>query len=172
MVGQPYISLYWKVTWLSQSFSPTKGAQIDLADKRGFTAFHFAAENGHIDVIEYLLSEGAQVDRDNQEGLTASEKTAPLHLAANHDRLAAVNSLLSQPFPGEECSQVIMLTLTLTWVGAHNPLWTSFLFLFFSFPSFYCVLCPLNVSPVASHAWYTPLFLCSLSNDNVESFKI
>ena len=40
------------------------GAQIDHQDKDGFTSLHWAAQNGHSDVIEELLyNEADTIDR-------------------------------------------------------------------------------------------------------------
>ena len=47
-----------------------------LPGKLGFTALHWAAQCGHLDICELLLHSGANVNAQNQTGDT------PLHLAA------------------------------------------------------------------------------------------
>jgi ankyrin repeat protein len=53
-----------------------RGAQVRARDKRGFTALHYAAQNGMNDTARLLLDRGATVDaRAGTGGYT------PLHLA-------------------------------------------------------------------------------------------
>lgn len=48
---------------ISKIFIKQAGAKIELADGKGYTAFRLAAQNGHIDIMDYLLGEGVPVDR-------------------------------------------------------------------------------------------------------------
>ena len=53
------------------------GVDADVPDQHGFPPLHVAAGYGHAEIVELLLSRGANVNSRNVEGGTA------LHLAAN-----------------------------------------------------------------------------------------
>lgn len=53
-----------------------QGCSLDVTDNDGNTAWHVAAEGGHIDAVQCLLKEGAQLESTNDAGCTA------LHIAA------------------------------------------------------------------------------------------
>ena len=53
-----------------------QGCSLDVTDNEGNTAWHVAAEGGHIKAVQCLLKEGAQLDSTNHAGCTA------LHIAA------------------------------------------------------------------------------------------
>lgn len=74
----------------------------------GSTALHYAAENGHVDVVNGLLELGARGDFINHDGLT------PLDLAryAGHAAIADVLDKHVARAPISECSLPI--------VGARN----------------------------------------------------
>jgi len=55
--------------------------KVDAADKNGRTALHVAAANGHFQVVEELLSWGADVNKAAKGGQT------PLHTAAFWGRI-------------------------------------------------------------------------------------
>lgn len=67
-----------------------KGSGVDknFQDKDGKTAFHIAAYNGHLEVVNALLDAGVNVNLSNIHGLTA------LHRAASGGHLEVVNALL------------------------------------------------------------------------------
>ncbi len=52
-------------------------AQVDLADKDGFTPLYVAVQQGHTAVVSLLLENHAQVDLADNDGAT------PLIIAAN-----------------------------------------------------------------------------------------
>ncbi|TBU42252.1 ankyrin [Dichomitus squalens] len=67
---------------------------INAQDGLGNTALHYAASNGHLDILEHLLEyEGCDVDIQNR-----IEKATPLHLAVRIEdaelRAEVVSSLL------------------------------------------------------------------------------
>lgn len=58
-------------------------------DKDGVTPLHIAAQEGHVDIVDYLLSNQADPNIKNKDGET------PLHLAAQEGHDKIVRSLLS-----------------------------------------------------------------------------
>jgi hypothetical protein len=61
---------------------------VEVADKKGWTALHWCAADGHADVAELLLERGADLEAAGANGWT------PLHLAANNGRLDMARLLL------------------------------------------------------------------------------
>lgn len=45
------------------------GAALDFKDKKGLTALHYAAGNGHLAPLKFLWSRGAEVDAEAPGGL-------------------------------------------------------------------------------------------------------
>ena len=56
------------------------GAEINVKNNRGWTPLHWAANNGHATIVEYLLTKGAEINVKDNRGRT------PLHLAADNGR--------------------------------------------------------------------------------------
>lgn len=65
------------------------GAHIDGTDIEGRSALHWAARNGDIGMMDFLIAEGADINLQNDRDRT------PLHLAAEFGRAEAVRTLLS-----------------------------------------------------------------------------
>lgn len=63
-------------------------ALIDLPDPRSRTPLIIAAKHGRLDIVQYLLSKGANTEAGSEEGLT------PLHWAAMEGHAAIVQALL------------------------------------------------------------------------------
>ncbi len=63
---------------------------INHPDSHGMTALHWAAAQGHDDIIKLLLDFGANINLRNVEGNT------PLHLAARNGNLSTVRLLLAR----------------------------------------------------------------------------
>ncbi len=61
---------------------------INHQDSHGMTALHWAAAQGHDDIVKLLLDLGANIDLQNVQGNT------PLHLAARNGNLSTVQLLL------------------------------------------------------------------------------
>lgn len=48
-----------------------KGADLDVKDKHGWTALHYAAWQGKLKVVQYLIDNGADSDVTSNDGKTA-----------------------------------------------------------------------------------------------------
>ena len=66
-----------------------EGEEVNAAQGDGMTALHWAAENGDIEMLEMLISAGA-----NSEAVTRLGRYTPLHLASKIGKDASVVSLL------------------------------------------------------------------------------
>ena len=66
------------------------GSVVKAENKDGFTAFHLAAENGHIEVFEYLVEQGADIEAKTKSGYTS------LYLAAGCGHIEIVKYLIKQ----------------------------------------------------------------------------
>jgi ankyrin repeat protein len=59
------------------------GADLEAKDNYGITALHFAAGNGHVDVVGYLIRKGANVEAKNVFGSTTLLVIAKKQKTAN-----------------------------------------------------------------------------------------
>jgi ankyrin repeat protein len=64
-----------------------KGAEIE---KDGWSPLHYAATNGHLQIVEYLVNKEADVD------IESPNKTTPLMMAARFGHIQVVKYLLDQ----------------------------------------------------------------------------
>uniref|UniRef100_A0A8C5R000 Uncharacterized protein n=1 Tax=Leptobrachium leishanense TaxID=445787 RepID=A0A8C5R000_9ANUR len=65
-----------------------KGSDVNAVNSSGETLLHVAAANGHVPVIEFLITKGAKIDAKDVK------KRTPLHRAAENGHLEAVRVLL------------------------------------------------------------------------------
>lgn len=72
---------------------PTQNVDVDAADHDGWTPLHFATDQGHDNVVQLLIREGASVCSKD------SNKRTPLHLAALGDRFSCAKLLLDNGAP-------------------------------------------------------------------------
>ena len=63
---------------------------------RPWTPLHFAAQNGHLEVVRLLLERGANVNAQNTDELWWRERRTPLHFAAQNGHLDVVRLLLER----------------------------------------------------------------------------
>eukprot|EP00658_Telonema_sp_P-2_P079903 TRINITY_DN7853_c0_g1_i3.p1 TRINITY_DN7853_c0_g1~~TRINITY_DN7853_c0_g1_i3.p1 ORF type:complete len:144 (+),score=44.46 TRINITY_DN7853_c0_g1_i3:118-549(+) len=72
--------------------SETRGKQlpVDAKDSSGWTALHYAADKGSVDIANLLLDEGSNVNAKDEA------KRTPLHLAANGGDAAMVALLVKR----------------------------------------------------------------------------
>ncbi|XP_064626190.1 transient receptor potential cation channel subfamily A member 1-like isoform X2 [Lineus longissimus] len=71
-----------------RSFLKEDPSRVGLVDQKGRSALHHAAEKGQIEVLEYVLSLGEDINLKDDDGNTA------LHLAAQSGKKEAVRFLL------------------------------------------------------------------------------
>ncbi|XP_065883890.1 uncharacterized protein [Dysidea avara] len=76
-----------------------KSAVVELRDKDGHTLAHWAALGGHVQVLEYLIANGAPENdhSDNDYG------PKPIHWACVNGHITTVNYLLDRGIPVDEC---------------------------------------------------------------------
>ena len=67
-----------------------EGMPVDVSDEIGYTALHRATMSNRTDVIERLLHEGADVNRQ-----TGYRKETPLHITARYNKTKAAQLLLN-----------------------------------------------------------------------------
>ncbi|XP_058824027.1 uncharacterized protein LOC131684839 [Topomyia yanbarensis] len=66
---------------------------IDVTHKNGWTPLHFAARAGHIEIVNALLTKGANVDA------TRNDSWTPLHFAVLNGHTEVVKTLLTRGVP-------------------------------------------------------------------------
>ncbi|XP_030844024.1 serine/threonine-protein phosphatase 6 regulatory ankyrin repeat subunit C-like [Strongylocentrotus purpuratus] len=93
-VGLSFTVLLRRIILMSPNTSSAKeltnGAEVNRGDNVGWTEFHSAAQENHLDVTKYLISQGAYVNRGDHFGRTA------LHVAAFNGHLEVTEYLVSQ----------------------------------------------------------------------------
>ena len=73
-----------------------KGAQLVHKDKEGWQAIHWAAQFGHLEMVEYLCSKAvASISMDE---IKADDGTTPMHCAAEVGHLPVVKFLIKNGF--------------------------------------------------------------------------
>ena len=66
------------------------GANLETPDNRRATPLHIAAYNGHLDVVEYLLTEGVEMD------VVDDNDNSPISLAAQQGHFRVVRLLIER----------------------------------------------------------------------------
>ena len=75
---------------LVKFFSSEVGVKIDITDAFGNTALMKASEKGHVEIAEYLINNGSDVNFQNKEGIT------PLMVAAEKNNFYVFKLLLDK----------------------------------------------------------------------------
>jgi ankyrin repeat protein len=63
---------------------------IDAQSKQGYSALHYAARYGRVDMLHLLLKWGANLELENNNG------QSPLHIAASYNQIKPLNVLLAK----------------------------------------------------------------------------
>lgn len=66
-----------------------KKVNTDITDTSGYSSLHYASRAGHLEIVEYLVTNGANVNL-----LTRSNQSSPLHRASKQGHTAVVSYLL------------------------------------------------------------------------------
>jgi ankyrin repeat protein len=93
----------WKdgaLTWSDgvSVWKPENGKDINEVGLQGFTALHMAAHNGDKDIVDLLIQNGADVNKQkglNKVGFKNEAGWAPMHWAAKNNHAAVVKQLIS-----------------------------------------------------------------------------
>lgn len=81
-----------------------RGLDIYLKDKDGVTPLHVAASANHVEIVEWLADQGAEL-----KARTNVEEQTPLHHAARYDSVRAMRILFDR---GGMCSRYIRILTT------------------------------------------------------------
>lgn len=76
--------------WLPDVEKGLMGCHVDCTDINGNTALHIAIDNGHSDIIQFLLEKGANVNAKKTTGY------APLHMAVYSGQLDLIKDLIAK----------------------------------------------------------------------------
>jgi len=67
---------------------------INIEDENGTTPLYFACEEGHIEVVKYLVKQGANINKRNNDGIT------PLSIACQERHIEVVKKKFSGTWNG------------------------------------------------------------------------
>lgn len=70
-------------------------ADLKIRDSLAFTPLHYAAEFGHLEIIQYFWMSGLSVD-DKAMAFSSQSAITPLHLAAGNGNLDVIQFLVTQ----------------------------------------------------------------------------
>ncbi|OBA19285.1 hypothetical protein METBIDRAFT_79815 [Metschnikowia bicuspidata var. bicuspidata NRRL YB-4993] len=87
----------------------SKGASANESDFGGFTCLHEASLAGHTDIVEYLIANGADV---NKQALEAGDFETPLMDAAENKHISTVKTLLKNGADPHICNNDGYSTIT------------------------------------------------------------
>ena len=87
----------------------SKEADLKRVDKNGNSTLHVRAMGGAVEVLEFFLNKGANVDEVNEYDQT------PLQFAAEHGNLGATKLLLSRGADPNKVSMETMLFMLQEW---------------------------------------------------------
>jgi ankyrin repeat protein len=90
-------ALYGHVEALKFYFDRGLVTNLDVKDGSQQTPMHYAASNGRVSIIDYLVAHDCDINAASSSGLT------PLHLAVQEQRIDAVKSLLNHGARQQPC---------------------------------------------------------------------
>ena len=65
------------------------GAEVNQGDNDGVTPLYVASENGHLEIVKFLIASGGSVNEGDKDGIT------PLMIASNYGHFEVVKVLLA-----------------------------------------------------------------------------
>lgn len=74
---------------LRKNFERNTKLDVDILDSSGYSSLHYASRAGHLDIVNYLTSNGANVNLG-----TRANHSTPLHRASQQGHLPVVKYLL------------------------------------------------------------------------------
>ncbi|XP_033612029.1 ankyrin repeat and death domain-containing protein 1A isoform X4 [Fukomys damarensis] len=98
---------------LAFTMEDLEGVALDHGDKLGRTAFHRAAEHGHLEAVDFLVGSGCDHSVKDKEGNTA------LHLAAGRGHMAVLQRLVDIGLDLEEQNVEGLTALHVAAEGTH-----------------------------------------------------
>ncbi|ETW27068.1 hypothetical protein PFFCH_05509, partial [Plasmodium falciparum FCH/4] len=84
---------------------------INKKNSSGLTPLHYACDRGYIDIVKYLVNQGANINVEDSYGDT------PLHMAAYSEKLNVVDFLKSV---GADINKTNSEGLTIDWILSQN----------------------------------------------------
>jgi ankyrin repeat protein len=73
-----------------KNFSDLKTLLLECKEGKGKTVLHFAAARGDIDIFDYLLSEGADLNALDDE------KNTPFFIAIQHEKIKLIKHMIEK----------------------------------------------------------------------------
>ena len=107
----------------------SQGANINDRNKYDISPLHYAADEGHLEIVKLLISQGADIDAKGAFHLYYSPMhlilgCTPLHLAANKGHLEIVKFLISHGAKYNAKNNEGDTPLTVAKTGRHNEVVT------------------------------------------------
>ena len=82
-----------------------KGINIEVKNVDQRTPLHFACNNGHLPIVQYLIEKGADIDAKN------TNQETPLHIACEKGHIQIVECLIEKGANIEELDAQVRPTL-------------------------------------------------------------
>ena len=89
---------------------------INEPDETGWTALHFAAENGHLDIVTTLIEKVADINKANNQEMTA------LHLAAANGHTKTVETLIENKATNDATDNQVCTALHFAAANGHKEI--------------------------------------------------
>jgi ankyrin repeat protein len=93
-----------------------EGADVNRMNALGLTALYIASWKGHINMVRFLVNEGASVDLGDEDGWSLFTST-PLFVASRHGHLDVVRFLVNE---GADVNRVHAVGLTALYTASRH----------------------------------------------------